>query len=74
MLCATLLLYDKLSSLRPSDMLAPFVRHVKGTRFNSIRRDLEYAFTPLFISPPPVGGDLDDYTTIYSLLPTCKVH
>jgi hypothetical protein len=76
MLCTTLLLYDKLSSLRPSDMFALFVRHVQGTRFISIRRDPEYAFSLLFIflSPPPVGGDPDDYTSIYSLLlPSCKV-
>jgi hypothetical protein len=68
---------DKLSSLRLLDMSAPSVRHVWDNRFSSIRHDPEYAFTPLiiFLPPPPVGGDLDDSTTIYSLLlPTCKVH
>jgi hypothetical protein len=77
MLCAALLLYVKLLSLEPSDMSVLFVRHVQGTRFNSIRRDPEYTFTLLFIflSPPPVDGDPDDYMTIYSLLlPTCKVY
>jgi hypothetical protein len=77
MLCSALLLYDKLLSLGPSDMSTPSVRHVQGTRFSSIRHNPEYAFTPLFIflSPPSVGGDPNDYTVIYSLLlPTCKVH
>jgi hypothetical protein len=78
MLCAALLLYDKLSSLKPLDMSTPSMRHVQGTSFNSIRRDPEYAFTPVFIflfpPPPSVGGDPDVYMVIYSLLlPTCKV-
>jgi hypothetical protein len=47
--------YDKLSSLRLSNMSERSLRHVRGTRFGCIRRDLEYAFTPLFVflSPPP---------------------
>jgi hypothetical protein len=66
--------YDKLSSLKPSDMSAPSMRHVRSTRFGSIRHDPEYAFTPLFISPPPpVDGDPDNSAMIYSLLlSTCK--
>jgi hypothetical protein len=58
-------------------MSAPSMRHVQGTRFSSIRCDPEYDFTPLFIflTPPLIGDDPDDYTTIYSLvLPNCKVH
>jgi hypothetical protein len=53
MLCAALLLYNKLSSLRPSGMFAWSVTHVRGTRSSPIRRDPEYAFTPLliFLSP-----------------------
>jgi hypothetical protein len=31
--------YDKLPSLRPSDMSDPFVKHVRHTRFGSIRRE-----------------------------------
>jgi hypothetical protein len=74
--------YNKLSSLKLSDMSNPSVRHVRGTRFSCIRCDPEYTFTPLFISPPPlVSGDPDDSPTISSLLlaisslllPTCKV-
>jgi hypothetical protein len=67
--------YDKLSSLRSSDMSDPFMRHVRGTRFGYIRRDPEYAFTPLFIFlSPRVGGNTDDSPAISSLLlPTCKV-
>jgi hypothetical protein len=37
MLCAALLLHDKLSSHSPSDMSNRFMRHVRGTRFGSIR-------------------------------------
>jgi hypothetical protein len=67
MLCATLLFYDKLSSLEPSDISAPSVRHVQNIRFSSIRRDPEYAFPPLSIFlHPPVGSDPDDHTAIYS--------
>jgi hypothetical protein len=75
MLCVILFLNHKLLSLRSSYMSASSVRHVQGNRFNSIRRDPEYAFTLLFIFlSPQVGGDPDDYTAIYSLLlPTCKV-
>jgi hypothetical protein len=66
--------YDKLSSLKPSDMSDPSVRHVRGTRFGCIRRDPEYAFTPLFIFLSLVSGDPDDSPTFSSLLlPTCKV-
>jgi hypothetical protein len=67
--------YYKLSCLRPSDMSAPSVRHVQGSRFSSIRRDPKYVFTPLFIFLSPlVDGDLDDYMAIHSLvLPNCKV-
>jgi hypothetical protein len=36
MLCAALLLYDKLSSLSPSDMSDRSVRHVRDTRFGCI--------------------------------------
>jgi hypothetical protein len=69
MLCAALLLYDKLSSLRPSDMSAASMRHVQGTRFSSIRRGPEYALTLLFIFLCPlVDGDPDDYTVIYFLV------
>jgi hypothetical protein len=75
MLCATLLIYDKLSSLTPSEMSALSMRHLQGTRFGSIRRKPEYAFTSLFIFlSPPVGGYPDDSAVIYSLLlSTCKV-
>jgi hypothetical protein len=38
MLCTTLLLC-KFSSQSPSDMSNPFVKHVQGTRFDSIRRE-----------------------------------
>jgi hypothetical protein len=31
--------YNKLSSLRPADMSDPSVKHVRGTRFGSIRRE-----------------------------------
>jgi hypothetical protein len=48
-----LYLYDELSSFRPSDIFDPSVRHVRGTRFGCIRRDPEYAFTPLFIFLSP---------------------
>jgi hypothetical protein len=54
------------------------MRHIQDIKFNSIRRDLEYAFALLFISLsrplPLVSDDPDDYTAIYSLLLlTCKV-
>jgi hypothetical protein len=75
MLCAALLLYDKLSSRRPSNMSTPSIRHVWGTKFSSIRRGPEYIFIPLFIFlSPPVGGDPNDSAVIYFLLlPTCKI-
>jgi hypothetical protein len=41
--------YDKLSSLKPSDMSDPSVRHFQGIRLGCIKRDPEYGFTPLFI-------------------------
>jgi hypothetical protein len=57
--------YDKLSSLKSSDMSDPSVRHVRGNRFSYIRRDPEYAFTSLFIflspsrrKPRQLPGDL----------------
>jgi hypothetical protein len=31
--------YDKLTSLRPSDMSDLAVKHVRGTRFGSVRRE-----------------------------------
>jgi hypothetical protein len=37
MLCAALLLYDKLSSLSPSNMFDRSVTHVRGTNFGCIR-------------------------------------
>jgi hypothetical protein len=37
MLCVALLLYDKLSSLSPSDMSDRSVRHVRGISFGYIR-------------------------------------
>jgi hypothetical protein len=37
MLCAALLLYDKLSSLSLSNISDQSVRHVRGTRFHCIR-------------------------------------
>jgi hypothetical protein len=64
-------------SLRQSYMSDPSVRHVRGTRFGSIRHDPEYTFTLLFIflpPPPPVGSGPDDSPAISSLLlPTCMV-
>jgi hypothetical protein len=39
MLCRVLLLYDKLSSLRPSNMSNPSVKHVRYIRFDSIRHE-----------------------------------
>jgi hypothetical protein len=45
--------YDKLSSLRPSDMSDRSMRHVQDIMFVFIRRDLEYAFIQLFIFCPP---------------------
>jgi hypothetical protein len=66
--------YDELSSLRPSDISDPSMRHIRGTRFDCIRREPKYVFTLLFIFLPQVGGDPDDSSTISSLvLPTYKV-
>jgi hypothetical protein len=45
--------YDKLSSLRPSDVSNPSIRHVRGTSFSCIRRDPEYGFTKLFLFLTP---------------------
>jgi hypothetical protein len=41
--------YDKLSSPKSSDMSDPSEKYIRGIRFSSIRRDLKYALTPLFI-------------------------
>jgi hypothetical protein len=65
---------DKLSSLRPLDMSDPSLRHVRGTRFGSIRRDPNTLSLHCLFFSPPVGGDPDDSAAISSLLlPTCKV-
>jgi hypothetical protein len=53
MLYVPLLLYDKLLSLRPSEMSAPSMTHVRGNRFDSIRHGPEYTFTLLFIFLSP---------------------
>jgi hypothetical protein len=58
-----LYLYNKLSSLRPSDMSDPSMRYVQDTRFSYIRRDPEYAFTSLFIFSLPHPQSMVTQTT-----------
>jgi hypothetical protein len=60
MLCVTLLLYDKLSSLNLSDMSDQSVRHVRDTRFGCIRaivldtRTIVLGTRPIILVTQPV--------------------
>jgi hypothetical protein len=56
MLCAALVIYDKLSSLSPSNMSNRCVRHVQGTRFGCIRAIVLDIRTIVPVTRPIVPG------------------
>jgi hypothetical protein len=53
MLCVALLLYDKLSSLSPSDMSDRSVRHVRGISFGYIR-EIDPDIQTIILSSRPI--------------------
>jgi hypothetical protein len=76
MLYAALLLYDKLSSLSPSDMSDRSIRHVQGTRFGCIRaiipdiRTIVPGTRPIVSGTQPiVSGSDPEFTGCIDLVP-----
>jgi hypothetical protein len=69
MLCATLLFYDKLSSLSLSDMSDRSVRHVRGTKFSYIRAIVKDIQTIISCTRSIVLGTDPEFTGCIDLVP-----
>jgi hypothetical protein len=81
MLCTTLLVYDKLSSLSSSDMSDRSVRHVRGTRFGCTRAivsDIQTIVTgtrPIVPGTRPIIPGIDlEFTGCIDLVPLDRIH
>jgi hypothetical protein len=69
MLCAALLLYDKLSSLSPSDMSDRSMRHVQGTTLGCIR-SIVLDTHPIVPDTQPIVLGIDpEFTGCIDLVP-----